>query len=283
MKSVTISTFYTFRSLPQCRTLREPIRQAMQSRGIKGTITLAPEGVNATICGTSEAVEQLIDTLQNFPEIGTFTHKQSHAGAQPFKRAKVKIKQELISLGAPTDPMVCVGEYVPPAAWNALISRPDVITIDTRNDYEYRIGHFAGAINPATRDFKEMVAFTATHLNPDTHSSVAMYCTGGIRCEKYSSYLLSLGFKHVYHLQGGILQYLADIPQKQTMWQGVCYVFDERVAVNHDLSPATHITMCGPCGAPLEPTDRISANYEPDILCPYCHLKMCHSEEGGNP
>ena len=270
MQTQTISTFYKFTPLPDPRALREPIREAMRGRGIKGTITLATEGINATISGEPAAIDDMLHHLQTIPEIGPLTHKQSQHAQAPFQRSKVKVKRELISLGAEANPSVCVGNYVAPKDWNALISRPDVITIDTRNDYEYRIGHFRGALNPATRDFKEMVAFTKAHLNPDTHPHVAMYCTGGIRCEKYSSYLLAQGFQHVYHLNGGILQYLADVPEKQTLWEGVCYVFDERVAVNHALSPATHITMCGPCGTPLEPADRAAATYQEGSHCPYC-------------
>lgn len=266
----TISTFYKFTPLAAPRDLREQVKRDMLARNIKGTITLAPEGINATICGEPHDLNDMIECLQAMPEIGEFTHKESHFGLAPFQRSKVKVKKELISLGTEADPSVCVGEYVGAERWNEIIAQPDVITIDTRNDYEYRIGHFEGAVNPATRDFKEMVAFTAEHLDPKHTPRVAMYCTGGIRCEKYSSYLVSLGFEHVYHLHGGILQYLADMPENKSLWRGACYVFDERVAVNHDLSPAAHITMCGPCGAPLEPHDREASNYIEGLHCPYC-------------
>lgn len=270
MNSVTVSTFYKFIPLREPRTLREPLKEAMLARAVKGTITLAPEGINATISGTAAALADMLDYLQSLPAIGRFTSKESHVSDQPFQRSKVKVKKELISLGQPADPSVCVGTYVPSAQWNALISSPDVVTIDTRNDYEYRIGHFKGAVNPATRDFKEMVAFTQTHLDPAKHPRVAMYCTGGIRCEKYSAYLLTQGFKDVYHLQGGILQYLADTPENDTLWEGVCYVFDERVAVNHDLSKASHITMCPACGNPLEEQDRQHPAYLQGSSCAYC-------------
>lgn len=268
---VAISTFYKFTQLPDYRALQFPLKREMIRRNIKGTITLAPEGINATISGESAALEDLLCHLKSLPEIGEFEHKVSHFAEQPFKRSKVKVKPELISLGAPSDPSVCVGEYVDSWAWNALISREDVITIDTRNDYEYRIGRFKGAINPNTRDFKEMVAFTAEQLNPERHPHVAMYCTGGIRCEKYSSYLLEQGFAHVYHLKGGILQYLADIPQEETLWEGSCFVFDERVAVRHDLSADPAITMCAACGSPLTPEDRNYHDYIAHRQCGYCH------------
>lgn len=267
---VTVSTFYKFTPLPDYKALREPLRQAMRERGIRGTITLAPEGINATISGETSKINEMIDNIQSNELIGELIHKISHTCAQPFQRMKVKVKRELIGLGTAADPSVCVGQYVAPSNWNRLISRPDVVTIDTRNDYEYRVGHFRGAINPATRDFKEMVAFTEQHLDPEKHPHVAMYCTGGIRCEKYSSYLVERGFQHVYHLNGGILNYLALIPESDTLWDGVCYVFDERVAVNHDLTTASHITMCGPCGQPLTPDDRQSAGYQEGVHCPYC-------------
>jgi UPF0176 protein len=269
-QTVTISTFYKFMPLPNYRDWREPLREAMRARNIKGTITLAPEGINATVSGEPDKLQELVDIIENNQDIGNIIHKDSHSSIQPFQRCKVKVKRELISLGVKTEPAVCVGEYIAPAQWNALISRPDVVTIDTRNDYEYRIGHFQGAINPATRDFKEMVAFTEQHLDPAVHQSVAMYCTGGIRCEKYSSYLVARGFRNVYHLHGGILRYLADIPVTESLWEGACYVFDERVAVNHDLSTADHITMCGPCGQPLTSADRADAGYVENVRCPYC-------------
>ena len=269
-QSITVSAFYKFTPLPHYLEMREPVKRAMLRRGIKGTITLAPEGINATVSGEHDALFDLLDELQRKPEIGTFIHKESYVINQPFQRTKVKVKKELISLGKPVDPTVCVGTYLDAEDWNALISQPDVVTIDTRNDYEFRIGHFKGAVNPGTRDFKEMVAFTKTHLDPKQHKRVAMYCTGGIRCEKYSSYLMQEGFAEVYHLRGGILQYLEDMPQERSLWEGKCFVFDERVAVNHDLSKAEDIIMCMGCGGPLMTHDLEHKSYVENISCGYC-------------
>lgn len=240
---VTVSTFYSFVSLDEPARLRAPILERMRALDIRGTITLAAEGVNATISGSAEAMEQLMDFLKSEIAFTTPTYRESYIGVQPFKRTKVKVKPELISLGVPTFPAQCVGHYVWPADWNALITAPDVIIIDTRNDYEFALGHFVGARNPATRNFKDMVTWThenILHAVPAHHRRIAMYCTGGIRCEKYSSYLVALGFAEVYHLHGGILAYLEQIPAEQSLWQGSCFVFDERVSVGQGLIAAPH-------------------------------------------
>lgn len=236
MQPITISTFYSFVALADPAALRAPILERMKALGIRGTITLAPEGINATISGEAAAIESLMEFLKTQITFATPTYRTSHFSAQPFKRTKVKVKRELISLGVKTEPAVCVGEYVMPADWNALITLPDVVIIDTRNDYEFELGHFEGAINPATRNFKQMVAFTEANLKPGQR--IAMYCTGGIRCEKYSSYLVANGFTEVYHLHGGILAYLEQTAPEQSLWQGSCFVFDERVAVGHGLKVA---------------------------------------------
>ncbi len=238
MENVTISTFYSFTPLAAPKELRAPILERMEALDIKGTITLAHEGVNATISGAESALQSLMDQLRELTGLKTDIQRESYFSAQPFKRSKVKVKKELISIGVPTDPSVCVGSYVSPQEWNALITAPDVITIDTRNDYEFELGRFSGAINPTTRNFKQMVKFTQENLNPASGKRIAMYCTGGIRCEKYSSYLVSIGFKEVFHLKGGILAYLEQIPEAQSLWQGTCFVFDERVSVGHGLTPA---------------------------------------------
>lgn len=232
MNAITVHSFYSFMPVPAPLALRAPLLTHMRARSVRGTVTLASEGVNATISGAAEAVASVMEWLQAqlpgfAPELRT-----SHTDAQPFQRSKVKVKRELISLGTPAHPALCVGTHVAPLAWNALITQPDVITIDTRNDYEFQLGHFQGAINPGTRHFKQMVAFTERTLLPRTNQRIAMYCTGGIRCEKYSSYLVKLGFAEVYHLRGGILAYLEAVPKSESLWQGECFVFDERVSVS---------------------------------------------------
>ena len=236
---VTISTFYSFVPLADPKALRTPILERMRALDIRGTITLASEGINATVSGAASAIDALMEFLGSQFPFTTPTRRESYFGAQPFKRTKVKVKRELISIGVPTFPAQCVGRYVQPEDWNALITAPDVITIDTRNDYEFEMGHFKDAVNPDTRNFKQMVKWTAEHLDPKANGRVAMYCTGGIRCEKYSSYLVALGFTEVYHLFGGILAYLERIPAEESLWQGRCFVFDERVSVGHGLTAVT--------------------------------------------
>jgi len=233
---VTVSTFYHFAPIADPLALKQPMLDRMRELGVRGTITFATEGVNATIAGPETGVAQIVADIRALPGFSGLVQRLSESlHSYPFGRSKVKVKKELISLGAKADPSVCVGEYVAPADWNALITAPDVITIDTRNAYEFEIGHFKGAINPATRTFKQMVAYTEHELSPRKNTRVAMYCTGGIRCEKYSSYLVSLGFTHVYHLQGGILAYLEAIPPEESLWEGECFVFDERLALGHGL------------------------------------------------
>lgn len=237
--AITVSTFYHFTPLEEPANYKPALLTCMGELGIKGTVTLAKEGVNATVSGVEAALNEFVAGLQQLLGIALPLSRESHTGAQPFRRAKVKVKRELISLGAEADPSVCVGEYVMPQDWNALITAPNVITIDTRNDYEYQLGHFVGAINPGTRNFKQMVKFTQEQLMPAVADRrIAMYCTGGIRCEKYSAYLVAQGFGHVYHLHGGILAYLEQIPPAQSLWRGSCFVFDERVALGHGLAVA---------------------------------------------
>lgn len=232
---ITVSTFYQFTPLADPSAHKAALLTSMKAFDVKGTVTLAHEGVNATVSGEGEALSQFVEDLKTQLGISLPMSRESHTGAQPFKRSKVKVKRELISLGAQANPSVCVGDYVEPADWNALITQPGVVTVDTRNDYEYTLGHFKGAVNPATANFKQMVRFTEEKLKPLNATAVAMYCTGGIRCEKYSAYLMTQGFERVYHLRGGILAYLEQIPESESLWQGTCFVFDERVSVGHGL------------------------------------------------
>lgn len=234
---ITVSTFYYFTTLAQPDAFRAPILAQMEALEIRGTITLAREGINATVSGSEEAIRALLVFLYETVGMPLHTPRESYFSEQPFKRTKVKVKGELISLGVPSEPAVCVGTYVSPLEWNALIMAPDVITIDTRNDYEYDLGYFEGAVNPGTNNFKDMVTFTEQHLLPASARRIAMYCTGGIRCEKYSSYLVAQGFTEVYHLKGGILAYLEQIPEAESLWRGHCFVFDARVGVGYGLAP----------------------------------------------
>jgi UPF0176 protein len=242
--TIAISSFYHFSPMHDLGELKRRLLTEMKEQGIRGTITLAPEGINATIAGAPPALARLHALLRSLPPLRDLAPRLSHFTTMPFGRSKVKVKRELIALGSPANPTICAGRYVVPSDWNALITQADVTTIDTRNDYEFALGYFAGAINPATRHFKQMVEFTAHHLDPRKTPKIAMYCTGGIRCEKYSAYLLAQGFSEVYHLKGGILAYLETIPPEASLWQGACYVFDERVAVGHGLVKSDGIVMC---------------------------------------
>lgn len=267
---IAVSTFYHFAPLHEREGLKALLLDFMRNRDVRGTITLAPEGVNATISGPKDAIDAVLGILRAIPGFSALKDRMSYFATQPFGKSKVKLKRELISLGADANPSVCVGQYIAPKDWNALIARDDVVTIDTRNDYEFRIGHFKHALNPATKNFKEMVAFTKTHLDAKKNPHVAMYCTGGIRCEKYSAYLLTQGFENVYHLNGGILAYLETIAAEQSLWQGDCYVFDERVAVGHGLVPNADASMCEGCGHPLYSADRAHFDYVEGKHCAYC-------------
>lgn len=242
-----VSTFYKFVDLPDCGEMRQPLLDFCHQQGLFGSILLAEEGINATVAGPGEGIEALMQHLRADARLGDIEDKRSSCEYIPFKRMKVRLKKEIVRLKMPgADPRRAVGTYIPPAEWNTIISDPDVILIDTRNAYEYHIGSFKGAINPDTEAFGEFPEFVAQRLDPKTHKKVAMFCTGGIRCEKATSYLVQQGFEAVYHLRGGILKYLEDVPAAQSLWEGECFVFDERVSVDHDLAPGKAI-ICPQC------------------------------------
>jgi UPF0176 protein len=248
---------------------------------IKGTLLLAEEGINGTIAGFSENIHGLLNYLRTNPlfenRFADLEHKESFASEHPFYRMKVKLKKEIVTLGvAGVSPTKLVGTYVKPEDWNALISDPEVLLIDTRNDYEVDIGTFKGAIDPKTTTFREFPAYIAEHFDKTKHKKVAMFCTGGIRCEKASSYMMDQGFEEVFHLQGGILKYLETVPEAQSMWEGECFVFDQRVAVKHNLEVG-EFDQCYACRHPLSPVEMQSTQYTPGISCPYCYDKI--SEE----
>lgn len=267
---ITISALYKFIDKPDCADIRLPLKARMEELGIRGTLILAPEGINGTISGAREAIETILTYLEKDCGYGEIEHKESFHHQHPFYRTKVKLKQQILPFDVEVAPRVCAGTYVEPKNWNAIISREDVVTIDTRNDYEVHIGTFKGAINPATKVFREMVEWTAENLDPAKHPKVAMFCTGGIRCEKYSSYLLDIGFEEVYHLRGGILKYLEEIPQEQSMWEGSCFVFDERIAVGHGLVVDEDVAMCKACGHPLLPVDIKLSEMIMERTCRHC-------------
>ena len=269
-RSIVVAALYKFVSLPDYVALREPLLQTLLDNGIKGTLLLAEEGINGTVSGTRESIDALLAWLRRDPRLDDVDHKESYCDEQPFYRTKVKLKKEIVTLGVPgVDPNRRVGTYVEPQDWNALISDPEVLLIDTRNDYEVAIGTFEGAVDPRTKSFREFPEYVKSHYDPAKYKKVAMFCTGGIRCEKASSYMLGEGFEEVYHLKGGILKYLEEVPQEQTKWRGDCFVFDNRVTVRHDLSEGDY-DQCHACRNPISVEDRQSEFYSPGVSCPHC-------------
>ncbi len=270
MPTFEIAAFYHFARLPDFAALQKPVAAMCCSLGIKGIILLAPEGINGTVAGSPEAMAAFHPRLREITGLPGIEHKTSHAGEMPFLRMKVRLKEEIVTIGDKSvDPLEQVGTYVEPKDWNALISNPDVLVIDTRNDFEVRIGSFKGAIDPRTRSFGEFPAFVRDKLDPNSHRKVAMFCTGGIRCEKATSLMLREGFEEVYHLKGGVLRYLEEIPPADSLWEGACFVFDKRVAVGHGLSVEDY-ALCHGCLSPLSVDDRQSRDYEDGVSCPYC-------------
>lgn len=269
-QAVVIVALYKFVSLPDYSQLREPLLDFCLCREIKGTILLAKEGINGTVAGSRQAMDELLDFLQQDQRLANLDHKESFEAEQPFYRMKVKLKKEIVTLGVEgVDPSATVGTYVEPEQWNALISDPEVTLVDTRNYYEYEIGSFKGAINPKTERFRDLPAYVTQHLDSKKHKKVAMFCTGGIRCEKSTAYLKQQGFDEVYHLKGGILKYLEKVPSEQSLWQGECFVFDNRVAVDHQLQPGSYY-LCHGCRHPITASDRQSPDFKEGVYCPRC-------------
>lgn len=265
-----IYTFYKFVTLDDFESLQPSLLSLCQSLDIKGSILLAQEGINGTVAGLQENMDALMDALRQDPRFADLEYKTSTSDFQPFQRMKVRLKQEIVRLGvASVDPNKQVGTYVDPQHWNDLITQDDVILIDTRNAYETRIGTFQGAIDPETETFREFPEYVKKHLDKTKHKKVAMFCTGGIRCEKASSFMLEEGFEEVYHLKGGILKYLEHIEQDDSLWEGECFVFDDRVSVVHGLSKGQY-AMCFGCGEPILETDKADPKYEAGVTCPRC-------------
>lgn len=269
-----IATFYKFATISELEAKQEQILALCKELEIKGTIILAEEGINGMIAGTAEAIARAMSVLRSFSELADLEYKEATSTKLPFAKLKVKIKPEIVTLGLPeVNPTRQVGTYVSPQQWNQIISDPEVTVIDTRNDYEVEIGSFQRAKNPHTESFREFPQYVSQNLDPQQHPKVAMFCTGGIRCEKASSYLLSQGFKEVYHLKGGILKYLEEMSPAESMWTGECFVFDERVAVKERLEAGSH-ELCYACGHPISKADKNSPQYEPYISCPHCYDEL---------
>lgn len=277
MKNYIVCALYKFVSLPDYSEMRQPLRMFMDEHQIKGTLLLAAEGINGTVSGKRESIDELLKYLNADARLNPISSKESVHEEQPFYRTKVKLKNEIVTMGVEgIDPKRTVGSYVKPKDWNALISDPSVTLIDTRNAYEIEIGTFKQAINPNTETFREFPAYVASELDPSKHKKVAMFCTGGIRCEKSTAYLKEQGFDEVYHLEGGILQYLEDVSKEESLWEGDCFVFDNRVAVNHDLQKSQY-DQCYGCRLPITENDKLSDKFEAGVSCPRCYGS--HSDE----
>ena len=236
MSQYVVCALYKFVELENYQELREPLLALMEAHGVHGTLLLASEGINGTVAAKREGIDTLLAWLNAEPRLTGIVYKESYSDTQPFNRTKVKLKKEIVTLGVEgIDPRHVVGTYVKPQDWNDLIADPEVFVVDTRNDYEIEIGTFKGAVNPNTDTFREFPDYVKQNMDPEKHKKVAMFCTGGIRCEKSTAYMKEQGFDEVYHLEGGILKYLEEVPEEESLWEGDCYVFDGRVAVNHQL------------------------------------------------
>ncbi|MCH9691987.1 MAG: rhodanese-related sulfurtransferase [Gammaproteobacteria bacterium] len=270
MKPIVVCALYKFVTLDNFEALRQPLLQAMVDNAVYGTLLLAHEGINGTVAGSRAGIDGLLAWLQADPRLASLKWKESYTEKRPFLRSKVKLKREIVTMGVEAiDPNRTAGSYVKPADWNALISDPEVLLIDTRNDYEVQIGSFKNAVNPATTSFREFPQYVDQHLDPEKHKKVAMFCTGGIRCEKSTAYLKEQGFDQVYHLEGGILKYLEEVPEEQTLWQGECFVFDDRVTVDHQLQRGSY-QQCNACRRPITDAEMQSAQFEQGVSCPHC-------------
>lgn len=259
MAKVAVAAFYKFVYLEDYREMRDRIYDFCFEIGLFGTILLAEEGINSTISGSAEGVEALLDYLRRDPRLSDLKAKFSHHTDTPFRRLRVRLKSEIVTIGLDVDPTAVSGTRVDPKDWNELIARDDVTLIDTRNDYEFAVGKFKGSKDPALDSFGEFPEYVKKNLDPKKHKKVAMFCTGGIRCEKASAYMLKLGFEEVYQLEGGILKYIEDVPKSESMWEGDCFVFDYRVCVDHDLAPTGH-RMCEKCQWAVPSEEEVCGN-----------------------
>ena len=289
MPTFLTAALYKFVELPDYAALQAPLLACCEAHGVKGTLLLAAEGINGTIAGLEPGVRAVLAWLRSDARLAGLEHKEAWAEHIPFYRMKVRLKKEIVTMGVPdVHPALMAGQYVKPADWNELVSSPDVVLVDTRNDYEVAIGTFEGAINPATASFSELPGWVEREMLEGgklaavdgKRPRVAMFCTGGIRCEKSTALMRSKGFDEVYHLEGGILKYLETMPQDQSRWQGECFVFDERVSVAHGLTPG-QFTLCRSCRDPLSAADRTSPLYELGVSCAHCHSKTSDEQKAG--
>ena len=289
MQDFLTAALYKFVELPDFAELQAPLLACCEAHGVKGTLLLAAEGINGTIAGLPEGVHAVLAFLRNDPRLASLEHKEAHANKMSFYRMKVRLKREIVTLGVPdVHPALMAGHYVKPQDWNDLIAQPGLVLVDTRNDYEVAIGTFKGAIDPATHSFSELPGWVDKEMAEGSKLAevngkkpkVAMFCTGGIRCEKSTAFLRAKGFDEVYHLEGGVLKYLETMPQENSVWQGECFVFDERVSVGHGLHPGD-FTLCRSCRDPLSAQDRQSPLYELGVSCAHCYARTTDEQKHG--
>ncbi|PKM30290.1 MAG: hypothetical protein CVV07_07705 [Gammaproteobacteria bacterium HGW-Gammaproteobacteria-11] len=274
MSQIVVVALYKFVTLEDYPELRQPLLDALMANGVKGTLLLAREGINGTIAGPRAGMDAVLAWLRLDPRLADLDWKESLCEDMPFYRTKVKLKKEIVTIGVPgVSPNERVGTYVEAQDWNALISDPEVLLIDTRNDYEVSIGTFEGAVDPKTSTFREFPEYVKAHYDPAKHKKVAMFCTGGIRCEKASSFMLQQGFDQVFHLKGGILKYFESVPAEQSLWNGECFVFDNRVTVRHDLAPGSY-DQCHACRHPISAEEKASDQYQEGVSCPRCYASL---------
>ena len=274
MTKIIVAALYQFAPLPDFAARKAPLETVCRKAGTMGTLLLAGEGINGTIAGTRAGIDAVLAHIRTYPGCEALEHKESPANEMPFHRMKVRLKKEIVTMGVPgIDPLASVGTYVEPEDWNALISDPSVAIIDTRNAYEYSIGTFRGAIDPETASFREFPEWFRAFREKTNKTRYAMFCTGGIRCEKSTAFLKSEGIEEVYHLRGGILKYLETIPEEESLWDGECFVFDQRVSVGHGLKPGPY-DMCHACRMPLDEDEKSSPLYQRGVACPKCHDRL---------
>lgn len=279
---VVIAALYHFTDLHDVTEVHAKLKELCTNLKMKGILLLAPEGINGTVGGTREAIDTFLTTLKSDARFADLAHKESFADEMPFYRLKVRLKKEIVTMRTPeANPSKMVGTYVDPKDWNALISDPDVVVLDTRNDYEVQIGTFKNAVNPETEVFVDFPNYVREKLAAPKSKKIAMFCTGGIRCEKASAFMKLEGYEEVYHLKGGILKYLEEVPQEESLWEGDCFVFDQRVSVKHGLSQGDY-KPCYGCRMPLSPEERLSPHYVEGIHCHHCHDKLSEKSILGN-
>ncbi|TVQ83036.1 MAG: rhodanese-related sulfurtransferase [Micavibrio sp.] len=277
-EEIVVAALYKFVRWDGLTQKQRAIRDICRKNGVFGTLLLAKEGINGTIAGSRRGVDAVLAFLKNYPELSGLEWKESFAGEMPFYRMKLRLKKEIVTIGDPSvDPNEQVGTYVAPQDWNALLEDPETVVIDTRNAYEVAIGSFKGAVDPETDSFREFPEYVRRNFDPKKHKKIAMFCTGGIRCEKASSFMLKEGFEEVYHLKGGILKYLEEVPEKESVWQGECFVFDQRVAVGHGLKQGDY-ALCRACRYPLSPEDLRHGDYQAGVQCPHCAGKLTEKQ-----